>query len=249
MDTLKIHDQNFSLKSARQCGKAMEYIAAHLKKLTAQKAEIETGLKNSMLDFEDSEEQREALDRAEKETAHFQELQERLQKRHDELESKEFKTRAAKEIARVKKQSADLGALCLKEIPVASRKLALIAALLQKSEDEIYAAADMAEQAGIEDTGLQFPLSQILNTNCANSNWINRLRIPLLDEAMEHYHYWPAPKSSSELCDNPDLFKQAENILKAGDLNKAATAEFQRLEKKPVVIRDLETSDQAIAAE
>ena len=164
MDTLKIHDQNFSLKTAKQCGKAIEYVAEHLQKLDAQKTEIETGLKNSMLDFEDSEEQRSGLERIKKELAHFEDLKERLEKRGEELSSKEFKAYAKKEIARVKKQSSDLAVLCLKEIPAAARKLSLMAALLQKNEDEIYAAADLAEEAGFEDAGLQFTMSIILKT-------------------------------------------------------------------------------------
>lgn len=174
----------------------------------------------------------------------------RLGERRESLKNKEFKTHALKEIARVKKQSADLAALCLKEIPAASRKLALLAVLLQKNEDEIYAAADIAENAGIDDTGLQFPMSQILNVNRANSAWLNKLCIPLLDEAMEHYHYWPLPKPGSVMHDNPDIFKQAEKILKAGDLNKTATSEFLGLEQKPVVIRNPEDeiTDQNIAA-
>lgn len=240
MNTLKIHDQDFSLKTARKCEKAIAYIAAHLEKLEKQKTDIETALQNSMLDFDNSEEQRAELERCGKELSHFQALQQKLEKRRETLESEEFKTRAAKEIERVKKQSAGLAALCLKEIPAASRKLALLAALLQRNETEIYAAADVAEEAGIEETGLQFPMSHILKTNKANSAWYDKLKLPLLDEAMGAVNYWPLPSIGNSLRDNPDLLAQAEQILAADDMDKATKTVFRDLEKLKTVIREPE---------
>jgi hypothetical protein len=244
MDSLKIHDQKFTLKSAGQCEKAIEYIAGHLETLAAQKTEIETALKNTMLDFEDSEEQRAALDRAAKESAHFQGLLERIETRRDELFQKEFKARASKEIERVKKQSADLAELCLKEIPTAGRKIALIAAILTQHQKEIEEMIALAKQAEVEITHNSFDPFRAIDENAASSDtWLNHLSIPLIDEQPNILKFWPLPdlaRAPETYQDNPDVMEEALSVLHAKDPAKAAEQMFKKIAGRAYDVRPVD---------
>ena len=233
-ETLTFNDTEFDLNDFRDCASAVEEVSGHIEKLESKKQEIDNKLSAPLSDFKSTKELRGARKDTVEELNHFRILLEQLETRHSEALAKETAEKTKDFIVRLEKRSEDLAALCLKEIPAASRKLTVIATALQEYQKDVESAVEMAESAGIEFPEMPGPLQRIAGERAFTSLWIKNLRLPLLGEDMDVLNFWPLPSvnltDSSQ--DNPKLISDIDELFHAEDMARAAKALFAKIEKR-----------------
>lgn len=109
--------------------------------------------------------------------------------------------------------------------------------MLEKSREEIHDVYHQAKDAGVAVHNIKDPLRRIIGDGIYERDWYKALKLPMLDEAMEYYHYWPLPRKDSTINDNPDIHQQVDVILSSDNPMKELATLFRQIEKCEVVIR------------
>lgn len=245
-DTITINDTEYDLGNSGACAAAAEDVTAHIEKLEKKKREIEDKLSLSFFDFKDAKKLRKAKAETEEELDHFRMLLEQLEDKSREVLEQEMAAKTKDEIARLERQSAALSELCEKEIPAACRKLAVIAAALEKHQKESAHGRHMAESHDIAFPAMPDPVQRIAGKQAFASDWIKHLRLPYLDEQPDIVTFWPLPDVHQYPdChqDNPGILNEVDALLKADDLLKAAKTLFGKIEKHKIKIRKVENEE------
>lgn len=233
-ETITINNTDFDLSDFRSCACAVDEVSGHIEKLESKKQEIENKLSASLSDFKSAKKLRNAEKDTAEEIDHFRTLLEQLEAKHDEALARETAQQTEDFIARLEKRSEDLAALCLKEIPTACRKLAVIAAALQEHQKDMENAVDMAESVDVEFPEMPGPLQRIAGERAFASIWIKNLRLPLLGEDMDVLNFWPLPgvNLTDSSQDNSNILSDVDELFKAEDMAKTAKALFAKIEKR-----------------
>lgn len=237
MEKTTIYGKQFDLDTEAGCTEAQALVSSRIQELEAKKQDLEQRLETGFYDFKQSQQDYATKHDAECEIQHCQRLLGSLSEKHTAVLTRESIAFAKAEIERVEKQAAALVEICRKEIPAASRKLAFIAAVLEKNREDIYDAHHRAKDIGLPAPDIKDPIRRLLGENTHARDWFRGLKLPMLDEAMEYFHYWPLPRKIDGMNDNPDIHQQIETLLKAEDFSKEFLALFRQIEKREVTIR------------
>jgi len=237
MEKTTIYGKQFDLDMEAGCTEAQTLVSGRIQELEAKKQDLEQRLETGFYDFKQSQQDYNAKQEAEDEIQHCQRLLDSLADKHESVLTRENKAFAKAEIERVEKQAAALVEICRREIPAASRKLALIASVLEKNKEDISEACHRAKEMGIPVSDIKDPIRKLLGDGANARDWFKALKLPMLDEAMEYFHYWPLPRMDNSLNDNPEIHRQVETLLSSDDLSKDFSTLLRQIEKREVAIR------------
>ncbi len=237
MEKTVIYGFEFDLETAHGCTEAQTLVSNRIAELEKKKQDLEQKLESCFSDFGQSQKDYAAKQDAENEIVHCERLLKSLAEQHQVVLGRDNILFWETELQRIEKQSAALAKLCLKEIPTLCRKLAIIAAVLEKNRDENHNAYNQAKKAGVRVSNIKSPLTRIIGDGVHGDNWYKYLRLPLLDESMEYYSYWPLPRNDSVMNENPEIHRLVETLLKSEDIEKELSTLLRQVEKREVVLR------------
>lgn len=150
MSKFTLNKTEYDLETSENCALAIEAVQAHTDKLQKKKSAIESKLSDSLLDFTGAKKLRRNKLDFEEEIRHFHDLLQSLHDKQEKLHKFETECAIEDEADRLDHQSIEISNLCSLEIPRCSRKLAIIAAALERHRKEVERLIGRAEEAGME---------------------------------------------------------------------------------------------------
>lgn len=237
MEKATIYGKQFDFDTEAGCTEAQALVSGRIQELETQKRDLDKRLETGFYDFKQSQQDYAVKKEIEDEIQHCQRLLNSLTGKHTAVLAQKDMDSAKAEIEHVEKQAAALAEICRREIPAASRKLALIAAVLEKNREDIYDAYHRAKDIGIPAPDIKDPIRRLLGDGVHARDWFKALKLPMLDEAMEYLYYWPFSRDEIATSDNPEISQQVDSLLKSNDLTKDFATLLRQIEKREVVIR------------